>query len=241
MEKNNITLFIKGMKNGFPIFLGYLAVSFTLGILAHGCGLSPFQATITSLTVNASAGEYAGFTLMGANGSYLEMMLVIFVANMRYMLMSASLSQRIQPATKLLGRMAIGFGITDEIFGVAIATEDQIRPVYYYGIMTSALPGWALGTLLGVVMGDILPSSAVSALNIGLYAMFIAIIIPMGRKHKTIAVLIVISMVSSYFCSILPVISKLSTGNRTILLTILIAGAAAIIKPLPKEVTNETG
>lgn len=227
------------MVNGIPICLGYLAVAFTLGILASEAGLTPWQATLTSMLLNASAGEYAGFTLIAAGGSYLEMAAVIFIANMRYMLMSASLSQRIDQTFPFFHRFIVGFGITDEIFGVAISEPTRINPFYNYGLMTTALSGWAAGTGLGVLMGNILPPSLVSALSVGLYGMFIAIIIPPARKERTIAILVVISMAASFACSRMPGLSGLSSGMRTIILTIVIAGLAAFLAPVKDEPVPE--
>ena len=223
------------MKVGMPICLGYLAVSFTLGITAKNAGLTAWQALLTSLTCNASAGQYAGFTVIAAAGTYIEMAIMELVANIRYLLMSCSLSQKLDPKTGLFHRLAIGFDVTDEIFGVSVSVPDKLCPAYSYGMFAVAIPGWALGTFLGVIMGNILPPSVVSALSVGLYGMFIAIIIPPARKNKILAALIVISMAASFLFTKLPVLSSLSAGMRTIILTVAIAGIAAILFPIKEE------
>ncbi len=224
--------FIAGMHSGIPIGLGYFAVSFTLGIAAKNAGLTALQAALASLLTNASAGEYAGFTVIAAGGTYLEMALMILVANARYLLMSCALTQKVRPDTSLLHRMAIAFDITDEIFGVNIAQQGYLSPWFAYGVFSVALPGWSLGTALGVLMGNLLPATLVSALSVGLYGMFLAIIIPPARKNKVIAVLIPLAMALSYLCGILPAIAQLSTGTRIILLTVLLSAGAAILFPI---------
>lgn len=163
--------FTRGMRVGVPICLGYLAVSFTLGITAKNAGLSAFQATLTSFLVNASAGQYAAFTLIASQGGYLEMALLTLVTNARYLLMSCSLSQKLSPQTRLWQRCTVGFAVTDEMFGMAIAEPEDLSPFYYFGMMTVAMPGWALGTFLGTSVGNILPANVVSALSVGLYGM----------------------------------------------------------------------
>lgn len=238
--RDNLQQFRRGLKDGIPICLGYLAVSFTLGILAADSGMTAWQATLASMLLNASAGEYAGFTLVAASGGYLEMAGVIFIANMRYMLMSASLSQRLDNRRPFFHRLIVAFGITDEIFGVAISSPGKINPFLNYGLMAVALPGWAAGTCLGVIMGNILPADLVSALSVGLYGMFLAIIIPPARKHRVLAVIIAISMAASYAFSVLPGLRELSSGNRTIILTVVIAGLAAILCPVSEERLNGT-
>lgn len=235
MKKENKSCFQKGLQHGIPISLGYLAVSFTLGIAAKNAGMTAFQATITSLLVNASAGQAAGFTVIAAQGSYLEMAVMILVANARYLLMSCSLSQKLSPDTSLLHRLLIGFDVTDEIWGVSMTFPGKLNPFYTYGVILVAAPGWALGTCLGVLCGNILPANVVSALSVGLYGMFLAIIIPPARKNKIIAGLVVLSMLASYLFARLPVFSFLSSGMRIILLTLLISGITAVLFPIPDE------
>lgn len=239
-KKENKHFYIKGIKNGMPICLGYLAVSFTLGITAKNAGMTAWQAMLTSMTVNASAGQYAGFTVIAAGGSYLEMAIMELVANARYLLMSCSLSQKFDPKTGLLHRLLVGFDVTDEIFGVAVSVPDKLNPFYNYGMMTVAIPGWALGTFFGVVMGNILPAGVVSALSVGLYGMFIAIIIPPARKNRVLTALITISMAASFLFAKLPVFDSISSGVKTIILTVVIAGIAAILFPVKEEDVHES-
>lgn len=239
-KKENKHFYIKGIKNGMPICLGYLAVSFTLGITAKNAGMTAWQAMLASLTVNASAGQYAGFTVIAAGGSYLEMAIMELVANARYLLMSCSLSQKFDPKTGLFHRMLVGLDVTDEIFGVAVSVDGKLNPFYNYGMMTVAIPGWSLGTFFGVVMGNILPGGIVSALSVGLYGMFIAIIIPPARKNRILTALITISMAASFLFSKLPVFASISSGIKTIILTVAIAGIAAVLFPVKEEDTHES-
>ena len=232
MRETNRTEFIQGLRDGLPVGLGYFAVAFTLGIAARRAGLTAFQAGLASFLTNASAGEAAGFTVIAEGGSYLTMAIMILVANARYLLMSTALTQKLRPETGLLNRMIIGFDVTDEIFGVSIARPGWLCPFYSYGVFILPLIGWSSGTYLGVMMGNLLPANLVSALSVGLYGMFIAIIIPPARKNRVIAVLVVLSMALSFACSRLPGISALSGGTRIILLTVVIAAAAALIRPV---------
>lgn len=234
-SKENKYFYLKGIKMGIPIGLGYFAVSFTLGISAGNAGMTAGQAMLASFLVNASAGEYAGFTVIAANSGYIEMVIMELIANARYLLMSCSLSQKLKEETGLLHRLLVGFDVTDEIFGVAISVPEKLNPFYNYGMMTVAIPGWSIGTYLGVVMGNILPTSVVSALSVALYGMFIAIIIPPARKSRIIAGLVTISMAASFLFTKLPVVSGLSPGIRTIILTVVIAGGAAILFPIKEE------
>ena len=223
------------MRDAIPIALGYLAVSFTLGIAAKNAGFTPFQAFLVSFTNNASAGEFAGFTLIAAGGGYLEVAILILITNARYLLMSCALSQKLPPDTPMIQRLLLSYDVTDELFGISVAVSGKLNPYYSFGAYTVALPGWAFGTLFGTLMGSILPANIVSALSVGLYGMFLAIIIPPARKNRILAGVVLISMGASFAFTKLPVVHTLSTGTRTILLTILIAGGAAILFPINEE------
>ena len=233
MLVTNKQAILDGMRDGVPIGLGYFVVSFTLGITAKHAGLDPLQGFLASLFNNASAGEYAGFTVIAADAPYLEIAIITLVANARYLLMSAVMSQKFSADTPFYHRIFVGFDVTDEIFGITIAREGKLNPYYNYGAFIPALPGWSIGTALGIVAGNVLPLSAVSALSVALYGMFLAIIIPPARKDKVIGVVVAISFVSSFFADTF--FGDISAGTRTIILTILIAGAAAILKPVHDE------
>ena len=219
-----------GIRDGIPIGLGYFVVSFTLGITAKHAGITPLQGFFASLFNNASAGEYAGFTVIMADAPYLEIAIITLVANARYLLMSAVLSQKFSPDTPFYHRIFVGFDVTDEIFGISVARAGRLNPFYNYGAFIPALPGWSIGTALGIIAGNVLPFSAVSALSVALYGMFLAIIIPPSRKDKFICTIVAISFAASFFAE--NFFGDISAGTRTIILTIIIAGAAAIIKPI---------
>lgn len=238
MELSNRQWYARGLKAGVPIGLGYLAVAFTLGIAAKNAGLTAFQATLTSFLINASAGEFVGFTLIGAGASYLEVAIMELVANARYLLMSFSLSQKLSPKTGIGHRMLIGWYVTDEVFGVSISAPGRLNPFYTYGAISLACPGWAIGTCLGVIVGNILPASLVSALSVGLYGMFIAIFVPPSKTSKVIAGLVLVSMALSFAFNRIPVFDGISSGVKTIILTVAISAAAALLFPI-REVKKD--
>ncbi len=225
----------KGIVDGIPIALGYFAVAFTLGIVAKKAGLTALQTFLATFLTNASAGGYAGFTLIAENAPYIDMAITIFVVNIRYILMSAALSQKLSPKTSLLHRLLIGFDVTDEIFAISSSVKGTLNPYYNYGAMSVSVPCWATGAALGVVVGNVLPQSLVSALSVGLYGMFLAIIIPPAKKNKVIGGIVVISMVMSLIFSRVPFLEHISSGIKVIILTVIIALAAAILFPIKEQ------
>ena len=227
--------FIEGLHDGIPIALGYFVVSFTLGIAAKNAGLTASEGFVASLLNNASAGEYAAFTLIAAHSSYLELAFMTLVANARYLLMSCVVSQKFAPDTPLYHRLLVGFDITDEIFGITIARKGPLAPFYNYGAMSVALPGWALGTALGVLAGNLLSLRLLSALSVALFGMFLWVIIPAARENRVVLGLVALSFLLSFGAAHLPLLATLSTGTRTILLTVLLAAAGALLFPISEE------
>lgn len=230
--------FVRGMRDGIPICLGYFAVSFALGIAGRGVGMNAVQAFVMSLTMVASAGQFAAINLIGAGAGIIEMITTTIVVNLRYLLMSCSLTQKLSPETKLLHRLALSYCMTDEIFGLSISLDGFLRPVYTYGITMISVSGWCLGTVLGVVAGNILPALVTNALGVAMYGMFLAIIIPPAKENHFLGALVAVSMAASGLFSILPYLKAISSGFRVIILTILIAGIAAVIHPIEEPGDN---
>lgn len=237
MKQHRLTKFKHGYRHGIPIMLGYFAVSFTLGIAAREAGITAFQAGLTSALINASAGEYIGFTLIAANAGYFEVLIMEAVANARYLLMSCSLSQKLPPDTPLRHRLLVGFYITDEIFSVSYAQPGMLNPWYTFGAAAAAAPGWAFGTVLGVLVGNILPLQFVSALGVGLYGMFIASFVPPARENKLTCGLVAVSFAASLLFSFVSV-PWLTDGVKIIILTVVISLLAAILFPIKENAAS---
>ena len=230
--------FKNGIKDGIPVALGYLAVSFSFGIVAKTSGLTIFQAVLMSATNVTSAGQFAGLGLISASASYMELAIIQLIINLRYSLMSCAISQKIDFKVPFFHRFFIGFGITDEIFGLSVCKKEKLNPFYNYGLMSIAIPGWILGTLFGVISGNILPERIINALSIAIYGMFIAIIIPPAKENKLLTGVIMISMISSFLFTKLPVLNQISSGFKLIILSVFISGIAAFFSQ-SKEVVNE--
>ncbi len=235
MTASNKKAFKEGLRDGIPIGLGYLAVSFSLGITARASGLNWIQAFLASATSYASAGEYAGFIVIGEAGTYIEMATMILVANCRYLLMSTALSQKLSRDMPFYHRFLIATHVTDELFGINIARPGKLEPAYDYAAFLACGPAWAIGTAIGVVVGNALPYNIVSALSVALYGMFIAIIIPPCKKNKVIAGIVAVSFALSYAFEKIPLFSSISSGTKIIILTVLISALAAAFFPVKDE------
>lgn len=239
VNRKQLKVFGKGFRDGIPIGMGYFAVAFSLGIVAQKAGLSAMQGFIASFLNVASAGEYALFTLIQNGTTCAAIVIAMLIINARYLLMSCSLSQKFSTKTPFIHRLFVGFGITDEIFGISIARKGSLNPYYNYGAMTIAIPLWAIGTSLGIGAGNLLPLRVVSAFSVALYGMFIAIIIPPAKENKVIFFAVLISFLSSFLFSILPYLREISSGTRTIILTIVISAIIAWLRPIDNKIEKD--
>ena len=224
--------FLKGVKDGIPICLGYLSVSFGFGILATGLGLSILAAVGISLTNLTSAGQVAGVGIIAAGGSLIEMALTQLVINIRYSLMGISLSQKLDGSFNTFHRLLASFGITDEIFAVAVS-QKSVSPFYMYGLIGISALGWVSGTFLGAAAGNILPAAISSAMGIVLYGMFLAIIIPPAREHRGVFFAVLIAAALSILFSY--VLTAVSSGFAIIICSVIAAAACAVLFPVADE------
>ena len=234
--------FLEGLRDGIPIGLGYFAVSFSLGIFAKKVGFNAFQGFLASLLNLASAGEYALFDCAAAGAGILETSFVTLVVNARYMLMGCALSQKFSRDTPFFHRFLVGFPLSDELFGIAISRPSPLAPEYSYGAFLFAVPCWSFGTAAGVLAGNVLPDFVVNALSVSLYGMFLAIIVPSAKKDKVLSLAVLSSFALSFLFSVLPLLKSMSSGMKTIILTVLISAVLAKIKPVyddAKDNTNE--
>lgn len=235
MDRGRRYAFTRGMSSGIPISAGYFAVSFSLGILMRNSGLDPLEGLVMSLLNNTSAGEAAALGIIASGGSYAELALNQLVINLRYFLMSAALTVHFAKDLPLHSRLLVGFDVTDEIFATLVAQERPVSEYFAYGLFVVTIPGWAAGTTLGIIFGDILPASVVSALSVALYAMFLAVVIPPAVRDKRILVLVLVSMLSSLVFSLEPLSSLISEGMRIIILTLALSAIAALVWPEGEE------
>ncbi len=224
--------YVHGLRDGIPIGLGYLSVSFGFGISAVGKGLRMLEALIISMTNLTSAGQVAGVGVIVACGTLLEMILTQLVINLRYSLMGITLTQRLDARCSTSHRLLMSFGLTDEIFAVAASKPFPVGPSYFYGLMTVPYVGWAMGTLLGAVAGNLLPESVQSAMGIMIYAMFVAIVLPPMKRHREILLTVLIAAAFSCALWYIPGLNRISSGFAIIISALGASLIMALLRPI---------
>lgn len=228
-------LYLKGLRHGVPIAVGYLSVSFAFGIQATNAGLTSLQAVLISLMNVTSAGQLAGLNLMVGGAGLIEMALTQLTINLRYALMSLSLSQKLDKTMTLPHRMLLSFCNTDEVFVVASQQPGKVGRAYLYGLTNGPFLGWVLGTALGALAGGILPASVSAALGIAIYGMFIAIVLPPFRRNKEVRIVLIISVIMSCIISLVPLFKFISGGFRIILCAVTASAIGAWLMPVRDE------
>ena len=234
----NRKLFAKGFRHGIPIGLGYLSVAFTFGMKAVADGLSPLEALLISMTNVTSAGQFAGLPLILAQASYLEVALTQLIINLRYALMSLSISQKMDSDMNTPRRLFFSFMNTDEIFAVASSQPGKVSLWYLYGLMTAPYLGWSVGTILGAVAGTLLPVFLRNALGIAIFGMFLAIILPPARKEKPVRIVVLMAIAMSLCFRYVPMLSQVSSGFVIIICAIAASALGAWLFPVREEETK---
>ncbi len=223
------------MKDGIPIALGYFAVSFSLGIAMLSAGMTAVQGAVMSVSNLTSAGEFAGVRVIAAGGGLLELILTQVIINLRYSLMSLSLTQKLDEKVTLWQKLLIAFGNTDEIFAVAMNHQKSLTLPYMLGLQSLPIVGWTAGTFLGAVAGGIMPKSVSMAMNVMLYGMFIAIVFPVAKKSKAVLLVACIAVCCSCLFRYLPFLQGISDGISIIICTIAAATLGAIFFPVDEK------
>lgn len=224
--------FYYGLKRGLPIAMGYAPVSFTFGLMAVSGGIPVWMAVMISLTNLTSAGQFAGTNLIISGAGYPEIVLTTFIINMRYLLMSLSLTQRLGRKMSLSKRLTVAYGVTDEIFTVASMEKGTLSYPFLMGLIIGPVIGWTSGTFLGAFISTALPDALSGAMGIALYAMFIAIILPSAMKSKPITIIVLLSVTITCILKYVPLFHVISPGFRVIIATLLGSGIGARLFPI---------
>ncbi len=227
--------FLEGVRDGIPICLGYFSVSMAFGLTAVLSGVPLWAAVVISLTNLTSAGQFAGVNLLVAQGTFIELGLTTLIINLRYFLMSISVSQKVEQKMTMKERLAIAFGVTDEIFAVSMQRDHELTTAYMAGLILTPVIGWTSGTLVGAVATSFMPPILSNAFGIALYGMFIAIVVPPAREHKNVLFAVVLSIAASAACKYLPIVKNLSSGWTIILITFIVCVIAAWLFPVEES------
>jgi len=229
IQKNT---FLNGVIDSIPIFLGYLSVSFAFGIFATDSGLSIFEALMISMTNVTSAGQLAAVPIIAGGGALTELAATQFIINLRYALMSISLSQKLHRNFSLFDRFMVSFVNTDEVFAVASSKDSKVKKGYMYGLILPPYLGWSLGTLLGAAAGNILPAIVVSALGVAIYAMFVAIVVPEAKNNLSTALCVLLAIILSCIFNYVPFLKGVPAGFVIIICAVSASAIFAFVHPI---------
>lgn len=232
MQSTKFARFTSGAKDAIPVFLGYLTVAVTFGVISAGKGLPSWCPVFMSMTCVSGTGQFVGMDLLSVASSVAEIVSAVIVINARYFLMGFSLAQKLPPEIKFWQRFIIAFGNTDENFAIAMSPDKTPDFAYFLGLMFSSYSGWVGGTIIGALLGDVIPASLMGAMGVALYAMYIAIIVPPAIKSKPIITVIAVSVIISCIIKFVPVFSALGSGWSVIISGVAASALGAVLFPL---------
>lgn len=239
MKKTGQSDFSKGVYNGLPIAFGYIPLAFSFGTLAINGGYNFIVPTVMSLLSFTGAGQMAGIQMMIQAASIISIFLVNLVINSRYLVMCLSMNQRITEKMPFWKKMFIAFGMTDENFTVASLYVGKLSFPFFAGLILTSFSGWVLGTLVGALVIQILPSIIQEALSITIYAMFCGLLLPAVKKSGPIAIVTAISVAVSCLFWFIPVLAALPSGINIIVPTVLAAAICAWLFPMKEQQSDD--
>ena len=191
----NMREFVRGLKAGVPIAIGYIPIALAFGILARSYDIDVYIAALMSAVIFAGASQFIGINLLAMGASCGEIVITTFLLNLRHFLMTATLSQRLESGVGNGWRAALSFGVTDETFAVSVLqAEDRLSRYFVLGLNTAAFASWNIGTWLGMVFAAGLPERIKISMGIALYAMFIGLLVPHVKKSRPALVVAVVAM-----------------------------------------------
>jgi len=237
---NSKLTFLRGFKDGVPIMLGYLSVSFAFGMIAHSRGIPIWCTALFSMTNLSGTGQFVGLDLISAATGFLEIICTLAVINARYFLMSLSLGQKLPSSVSLWQRLIIAFGDTDEIFAVAMMQTEPLNFKYMFGLFLSSYMGWVGGSILGGAASGLIPDSVLSALGIALYAMFVALVVPPAKSSRPVLIVVLSAAAVSTLLNIIPVIKDIGSGWIIIIAGVAASLVGALLFPIEESEAENT-
>jgi len=195
MERKS--LFKLGIKDGYPIGLGYFPLAFTLGIGASNLGLALPTSITMALLSFTGVGQLTTMDLISTHESYIGIFLALLVINLRNIVLSLTMAGKLDPKVGLGKKLFIAMGNTDEIFALTIRKEGKLQGNYLLGVIAIPYFAWFAGIVIGGIAGDILPHQVTVALHMALYGMLIASIVPAVKESKPVMYVAVLSGILS--------------------------------------------
>ncbi|MDL2298120.1 AzlC family ABC transporter permease [Synergistaceae bacterium OttesenSCG-928-D05] len=228
--------FRNGVKTGTPIAIGYLPSAIACGILANSAGLSVAEGIFMSLIVFAGASQFVALNLLMLGATFPEILLATAVLNMRHIMMSSSITRRLEPGLSWIKKAWIGFEITDESFSIASMQKERfLAPEFLMGLNIVGHCTWVFGTWLGFLGAQVLPQKIQDSMGIAIYALFIGLLVPSVRKNRPALIVAAAAMALSTFFKWTPIFASMNIGLKIMFATGLAASLGAFLFPLHKK------
>ncbi len=180
--------FWQGVRDCIPTLLGYISIGLAFGVVGIASNISVLEIFLLSVLVYAGSAQFIFCGLYVAGAPVSAVIITIFVVNLRHFLMSLTIAPYFTRYSTLRN---IGFGtlLTDETFGVAVATsgkEGRLGGRWMDGLNVTAYSAWILSCTIGGVIGQWLPNPEKWGMDYALVAMFIALLVlTLGNVPKT--------------------------------------------------------
>lgn len=170
--------FFQGARAALPTVLGYISIGMACGIVGIKSGLSLTEVGLSSIMIYSASGQFVLFAMLLAKAPFLSIAMTVFLVNIRHFLMNLHVTT-IFPKARLGQQVLIGSFMTDESYGVLLGhrlEEKVIPPSWMYGNNFASYATWCLSTILGALVGGLIPNPERLGIDFALIAMFVAIL-----------------------------------------------------------------
>lgn len=204
MQKGEL---LEGIRDAFPIVLGYVPLGFAFGILASEAGMSIIQAMAMSILCFTGAGQYIAIGVMQAGGAVATAVIANILVNMRYFLFSTSLVPFFKGNVPNKLAILLSYGLTDETYAVAFNHYRNKKPTasYMAGLNITSHIGWIGSTFLGALSGALITNTDKIGLGFALPAMYTCLLVLVISKRTDLLVALIAAVLCLFTGYIWPV------------------------------------
>lgn len=193
--------FLRGLKTGIPILVGFFPVATTFAVLASQGGMNALETIMMSIMVLAGSSQIVAAQMLIAGSGIMEIVFAVFFLNLRHFIMSTYVMRRLNKSS-LKAKLVMAFGVTDETFALYSVEPESSGAPFFAGVACMTYFAWIFGTLAGTFLIQFIPQEICSYLVIALYAMFIQIIAPKAVRDSEVLKTVIISILLNCILSI---------------------------------------
>ena len=203
---HKLKILIRGIIDVSPLMIPVVPFGIIYGVIGMDLGIGPYMTLGLSIIIFGGASQIVLLQLFSGGASSLIILSSVGAVNARHVLYGAVLSEHLS-SLKLSWKIILSYIMTDQAFAVSkdYFKKNYKSNNYHYHLLGSGFTCWAIwqiSTILGIVLGSIVPEELGLSFTISLT--FIALLISDFRKLKNIIVMLVSGVIATIGYNTIP-------------------------------------